>query len=270
MKKLTKDQRYYRKKRKDGERDIRKTKREDGREGVRVTRKPLSVKISTEAFERLVEMADEAGIKRWEMLTRMINLGLPSYLSYSTSLSPTKRYEWDEILLRGLDKDSGKKVEIEGSIYVFYDRSKIKYKGATGDKQITYDITSTAWKTLQCHKTASGLSKARIVQFLILNYKPKTKIELEREKLRREEYMRENEYYQSGGKFYKEYKHSKFIDCGGGHIIHKKDIPMEHWDDAEWDEYCRINEKNWELMKQKLLDREIELEEFLKRFPRPS
>ena len=110
MKKLTKDQRYYRKKRKDSERDIRKTKREDGREGVRVTRKPLSVKISTEAFERLVEMADEAGIKRWEMLTRMINLGLPSYLSYSTSLSPTKRYAWDEILLRGLDKDSGNKV----------------------------------------------------------------------------------------------------------------------------------------------------------------
>ena len=47
-----------------------------------------------------------------------------------------------------------------------------KYKGSTGDKQLSYDITSTAANKLECHKKATGHSKARIVQTLILTYKP--------------------------------------------------------------------------------------------------
>ena len=42
MRKLTKDQRYYRKKKKkDAKRDFRRTNREDGTHGVRVSSKPF-------------------------------------------------------------------------------------------------------------------------------------------------------------------------------------------------------------------------------------
>ena len=175
MRKLTKDQRYYRKKLKDARRDIRKTTREDGTFGVRVTRRALSVKISSEAFQRLVEMSDEVGIKRWEMLTRMINLGLPGYASLSTSHALTARYEWSTRLLAGYDPDSEYEMELDGRKVKTYEKAKIKYKGTTGDKQITYDITSTAWKTLQCHKTATGKSKARLIQSIIPNSQIQTK-----------------------------------------------------------------------------------------------
>lgn len=252
MKKLTKDQKYYRKKKEDSKKDFRKTKREDGTSGVRVTRKSLCVKVSIQTYERLVDMSKESGIKRWEMLTRIINLGLPRYSSNSTSMSPTNRYEWDERLLNGLDIESEEVVEVEGTIHRLYQPKKIKYKGSIGDKQITYDISSTSWKKLECHKTSTGLSKGRIVQFLILRYQPLSKEYLEKQKLKREEYKREQEYYESGGRYYKEYQHSKFLDCGGGHIIHKKGIKPEHWDDNEWDEYCRIVKRGDERMKEKM------------------
>ena len=45
MKKLTKDQKHYRKKKQDGEKDFRQTNKEDGTRGVRVTRK-LSMSVS--------------------------------------------------------------------------------------------------------------------------------------------------------------------------------------------------------------------------------
>ena len=267
MRKLTKDQRYYRKKLKDARRDIRKTTREDGTFGVRVTRRALSVKISTEAFQRLVGMSEEVGIKRWEMLTRMINLGLPGYASLSTSHALTARYEWSTRLLEGYDPDSEYEMELDGRKVKTYEKAKIKYKGTTGDKQITYDITSTAWKTLQCHKTATGLSKARIVQFLILKYKPRTKKQLETEKQKREEYMREREYYESGGRYYKEYKESKLLHCGSGHVIHKKGIPIEYWDEAEMQEYENILLKLEENNKRKLEESEKEQKEFFERNP---
>ena len=248
MKKLTKDQRYYRKKRKDGQRDLRKVKREDGSKGVRVTRSPLNVKISQAAFQRLVEMSEEAGIKRWEMLTRILLKALPRYAKETGDLNPVNRYEWmpEELAIEFKDK--------------------VRYKGSTGDKQITYDITSTAANKLYFHKKATGLSKARIVQALILNYKPYSKEQLEKERLRREEDARQNDAWMYSN-FENPYKHSKFINCGGGHIIHKKAIPMEHWDEAEWQEYEEIMEKVSEMNKLKLEQREKELEEFFIRNP---
>ena len=163
MNKLTKHQRQYRKRRKDSEKDFRAVPRHGKEPGVRVTRKPLKVNVSQEAFDRLAQLADEAQITRWEMLTRMIIQGIPGYASCSTSMSRTERYHWPSHLLEPQERT-------------------VKYKGETGTKQINYSITSTAWKKLECHKTAIGQSKARIIQFLILRYKPLTEAQLAKAK----------------------------------------------------------------------------------------
>ena len=224
MKKLTKDQRYNRKRRKDGQRDFRSVPREDGSRGVRVTRRDLSVRINADAYERLVDMSAAAGVARWEMLTRILIKSLPSYASSSSSESITSRYSWPTLTEADLNH-------------------KVKYKGATGDKQITYDITSTAWKKLEYHKVYTGLSKARIVQSLILNYKPLTEEQKDKQRQYREEYLRSVEEWKRGI-IEEPYKNSKFINRGNGDIVHKKGIAMEYWDEAEVEEYLKLAEES--------------------------
>tara|TARA_R100000458_G_C8241121_1_gene220183 strand:+ start:455 stop:1195 length:741 start_codon:yes stop_codon:yes gene_type:complete len=241
MKKLTKDQRYNRKRRKDGKRDFSSVQREDGSRGVRVTRRALSIRVSAKAYERLCEMSAAAGVARWEMLTRILIKSLPSYASHDTSQSITARYSWPTLT----DDD---------------DNRKVKYKGVTGDKQITYDITSTAWKKLDYHKVYTGLSKARIVQSLILNYKPLTEEQKEKQKQYREEYLRSIEEWKRGMRD-EPYKNSKFINRGNGDIVHKKGIAMEYWDEAEVEEYFKLCEESMEKRKH----REGEREEWLSR-----
>ena len=48
-------------------------------------------------------------------------------------------------------------------------------------------VSSTAWNKLECHKTATGLSKARIVQTLILNHRFLTDEQRERQRKYRNE-----------------------------------------------------------------------------------
>ena len=110
MKKLTKDQKYYRKQKKDGLKDFRRTLRDDGSKGVRVTRKNINVSISNAAFERLIELSNVYELTRWEMLTRIILTQLPSYANLSWSTSPTQRYSWDESLLTPTDEKKAQKL----------------------------------------------------------------------------------------------------------------------------------------------------------------
>lgn len=152
MKKLTKHQRYYRKRKAAGRRDFKRIQKEDGRTGVRVTRRQLCVRVSAEAAERLKSSAEKYKLTQQDMLTRMILIGLPRYASLSSSTSITSRYDWPTRLLEPQDRT-------------------IRYKGAAGEKQLNLAISSTARKKLECHKTATKLSLARIVQSLILNYR---------------------------------------------------------------------------------------------------
>ena len=98
-KKLTKDQKYNRKRRKDGNKDFRRVSTGKDFDGVRVTRKQIAFYISNEASERLQQMADDAGIFKWEMASRMILKGLPGILSsgYARPRKPEaiNRYEWN-------------------------------------------------------------------------------------------------------------------------------------------------------------------------------
>ncbi len=166
------------------------------------------------------------------MLTRMIIQTLPKYaeLNFDERTKDLHRYIWHDI------KVAKKKR---------YKRSKEE------EKQITYDITSTAWGKLHYHSKSKGLSKARIVESLILNYTPLTKEQLEREIQRREEYREKYGLYTSR-RFKEDYKKSKFLNCGSGHFIHKKGIPMEYWDDEEFDEWMRLIEEwyNNQLLKE--------------------
>ena len=250
MRKPTKDQRYYRKKKKDAKRDFRRTNREDGTHGVRVTRRPLCVRISLEAFNKLSSIAEEKGKKRGEMLTRMIIQTLPKYaeLNFDERTKDLHRYIWHDI------KVADKKR---------YKRSKEE------EKQITYDITSTAYNKLNYHSKSKGLSKARIVESLIVNYTPLTKEQLEREIQRREEYRAKYGLYTSR-RFKEDYKKTKFLNCGSGHFIHKKGIPMEYWDDEEFDEYMGLMGKwyNNQLLKEE--QKKKDMEEWNKRFEEPK
>ena len=226
MKKLTKDQKHYRKKKQDGEKDFRQTNKEDGTRGVRVTRRTINVSINQEAFDKLIELSESEQLSRWKMLTRIIITQIPMYAKPTTSSSPTKRYDWDESLLTPTDE-------------------KISYKGTEGERQVTYQITSTAFKKLESHKNATAQSKARIIQSLILNYKPTTP----------EQRQKQNAYIKASRKNYQQttkaialdesvspFKRSKFFKQDGL-ILHVKGLPPEKWDDDELDEFERMQEQ---------------------------
>ena len=229
-KKLTKHQRQYRKRKKDGQRDFRTVKKDGPWNGVRVTRRRLKVNVSQEAYDRLSALAKDAGLELWAMLTRMILKGLPRYARHSTTNSNLHRYEWPTI----------------------EPPESFKYKGSTGDKQLSYDITSTAANKLECHKKATGHSKARIVQTLILNYKPVAAHVVEAEWWKREQERLANDSdlavhqsrrdYEERKQDRARYSTRKFICVGGfpPRIAHKKLIPMEQWDEAEWLEHDEL------------------------------
>ena len=113
-KKLTKHQRQYRKRQKEAQKDFVIVKKESPYDGVRVARKRLKVWVSQEAYDRLVQLAAETGIKQWEMLTRILLKSLPRYASLTDSTSPTKRYAWPESLLKPAERS-------------------VRYKGAKGE-----------------------------------------------------------------------------------------------------------------------------------------
>ena len=64
MRKLTKHQKHYRKKRKESKRDFKKVLREDGKTGVQVTKKQLCVRVNEEAFLRLQKEAETRQITK--------------------------------------------------------------------------------------------------------------------------------------------------------------------------------------------------------------
>ena len=162
MRKLTKHQRHYRKKKKESKRDFKKVLREDGKTGVQVTKKQLCVRVNEEAFLRLQKEAETRQITKQYMLTWMILKGLPAQAQRCRGMD-TAGYSWPDHLLnsKGISK---------------------KNKGSAGIKQLNLAITSTAWKKLHCFSNAIGLSKARIIQDLILNYTFCSAEELEKQK----------------------------------------------------------------------------------------
>ena len=162
---LTKGQRQYRQRKKRAEKDFRRVKNSDGTFSIEVNRKPLCVRVSREAAEKLKALSEQAGLTKRDMLSRMINLGIPNVQGVREM--GTAGYPWPEKLI---ERPTDKKI-----------RSK---RGGT--VQLNMDITSTAWKKLAVRRTQSRFSKARIVQDLINGWTPKTAEEKRRNREYRE------------------------------------------------------------------------------------
>ena len=237
MRKLTKDQKHYRKLKKDGEKDFRYTdKPEKGKffRHVRVTRKPLSVRVKQEAYEKLQQLSEKLERDKWDVLSHIILVKLPRYAGYTGGVNTLQRYSWD----------------------VVEPAEKIKYKGSTGVKQLTYYITSTAWNKLDIHKKAVGQSKARIVQTLIMDYKPCTPATLARAKKLRDGYQETNNFYKAKQaerqEEEREYRStSKLYIDSNFDIKHKLGFPMDKWFEEEFDQYMQLAPIANELIKKR-------------------
>jgi hypothetical protein len=235
-KKLTKDQKYYRKKKKEAQNDYKRVPREGKTPSIRVARKPLCVRVSAEAAERLKQLATDVGLHQWEMATRIIHNGIAGGIAargYASYNYDTQKFEWNEERLNPPES--------------------ISYKGSTGDKQLNLSIHSTAWNKLACYSNELEQSKARVFQRLVLDYKPVSKEKLAKQEQRRKE---QQEYYRQWNLGINRtpsqptLKPKFFVD--NYEVIHVKGIPVEMWDDAEWEEYERLQADVSQRMQEKL------------------
>lgn len=152
MKKLTSNQKQYRRRKKNQKRDILVTKTPDGKTTVRVNRKPLCIRVNSEANERLRHYATLYNCTLQDLLSHIIIKALPMLHSLAPGMNPRKRYCWPDELMN---------VTTAGK----------RRASSTGSHQLNLLVTCTAWKKLQCYSTFIGYSKRRIVQGLILNYR---------------------------------------------------------------------------------------------------
>ena len=142
---LTKDQRYYRRKKKEAQRDFKRATGSTGLPAVQVTQKKLAARVTPEAFERLKEQAEREGKTRSEVLERMLIQGLPRYASLTGELG-TDRYHWEEPKTH-------------------------RRRGKGGEKQLNLWVSSTAWRKLAVHADTIGESKSRILDRLLKEYR---------------------------------------------------------------------------------------------------
>lgn len=227
-KKLTKDQKYNQKLRKEGLKDFKRVPRDRKIASMRVTRRSLCVRVSTETAERLKTMTDDAGVHLWQMATRIIHLGIPGYdygSGYQLFNPSTGKYE----------------------SHVHDDSKPSRYKGETGDVQLNLRINSTAWNKLDCYSQAINESKARVFQRLVSRHKPLTKEQRDKQNKARQQ---EKDYFAEWNGVAQQLRSKFRID--NYQVIHVKGISNEFWDDSEWEEYERLQVGVEERMQAKL------------------
>lgn len=224
--KLTKDQKYYRKKKKEAEKDFIRLPKEGNKTGRQGTRKAICLRVSLAAAERFKQMAKDAGINQWQMASRIIDKGLPGIQTLGLAYYNYERQKWvwNEQLLNP--------------------PSRLRYKSDKGEVQLNMDITKTMWNKLHCYSHQVQRSKSRIFEELCRDYTPMTKEQRERQKTKRDEYKQYwDDWHRNRGVVDAvSQKPSKFIDTGS-EIIHSKGIPPEYWDDAEFAEYEELSLK---------------------------
>lgn len=154
MKRLTRHQRQHRVRRKLARRDFILVPRPNSdRKSVQVTKRSICIRVSTDVFDALDRLARHYQLTKGDMLTHMINHSLPQYQSLHGGMARTIRYDWPYELLHSVPE-------------------RRRY-ARNCERQLNLRITSTAWKKLQCHSNAAGLSKKRVVQQLIRIYSGK-------------------------------------------------------------------------------------------------
>lgn len=134
----------------EGKRDRKLVTREDGKKVFKVARRKVCVRVSRAAAERLKFAADFYEMSQQDLLNRMLLLDLPKYSRFGSAIG--QNHIWEDDLLHP-------------------EEQTCRYKTANDWVQLNLFIGSTAWNKLHCHKTATKLSKARIVQQVILGHK---------------------------------------------------------------------------------------------------
>ena len=117
-----------------------------------------------------------------------------------------------------------------------------RYKASTGNKQLNYRINATAWNKLEDLSKADGKSKARLVQELIMNHElisDETLKKDEREKKEREKHIN----YHSKKLTKKLFINHKNV------IVHKEGIPMDKWNDEEYEQLQYLQKIQIEMFK---------------------
>jgi hypothetical protein len=152
MKKLTPNQKQYRRRKKNQKRDILVTKTLEGKTTVRVNRKPLCVRVNSVANDRLRHYATLYNCSLQDLLSHIIIKALPMLHSLAPGMNLRMRYCWPDELMN---------VTTAGK----------RRASSTGSHQLNLLVTSTAWNKLQCYSTFIGYSKKRIVEGLMLGYK---------------------------------------------------------------------------------------------------
>ena len=152
MKKLTPNQKQYRRRKKNQKRDILVSKTPDGKTTVRVNRKPLCVRVNDEANARLRHYANLYNCSLQDLLSHIIIKALPMLHSLAPGMNPRKRYCWPDELMT---------VTTQGK----------RRASSTGSHQLNLLVTSTAWSKVQCYSTLIRYSKKRIIEGLILGYR---------------------------------------------------------------------------------------------------
>ena len=174
MKKLTRHQRQYRKRKKESRSTTKWIVRPDGKRVQVVANWQLCVRVNEYAAQRLTSLAEEKGITKGQLLTHMLLWG--GYQVYEI-ISPNKL---------GLAETPYKEPS-----------KGVKYKGSKGTKQLNLSISSTAWMKLDDYKNKTGLSKARIVQTIILYYTFQTPEQIEKRKEGEARRQREQEEWRN-------------------------------------------------------------------------
>tara|TARA_Y100001968_G_C19416100_1_gene749104 strand:+ start:234 stop:974 length:741 start_codon:yes stop_codon:yes gene_type:complete len=238
MRKLTKDQRYYRKKKKEGEKNIVRLTKLDPKhfwKRWKIARRSICIRVSLEAFEKLAEMSQSDSVNRWELLSGILNYTISKYQGFYYTDFPTVQFDNARSIKELIDNKP----------------EKIKYKGTKDSKQINYRISSTTWNKLDALHKQSGESKARIVQRVILKYELPTEAVRQQRKKYYEQYRKEIDSWNTERELQGENvnpKKSKCVDVGYN-LIHVKGIPAEYWDVAEIDEYNQLMDKKIEEMR---------------------
>jgi hypothetical protein len=152
MKKLTPNQKQYRRRKRNQKRDILVTKTPEGKTTVRVNRRPLCVRVNSEANARLRHYANLYNCSLQDLLSHIIIKALPMLHSLAPGMNPRKRYCWPDELMT---------VTTQGK----------RRASSTGSHQLNLLVTSTAWSKVQCYSTLIRYSKKRIIEGLILGYR---------------------------------------------------------------------------------------------------
>ena len=107
MKKLTKHQRHYRKRKKKEKRDFVRVNPKSPESGIKVNKRSLCVRVNLDASQRLVALSEKESNSQSYMLTRVIIFGLAQvlqipawkYKDWSSEYSSLHRYKWKKDIL---------------------------------------------------------------------------------------------------------------------------------------------------------------------------